>query len=442
MLSYYPMREAIAPLREENNLAKPDLFPLAKHPSQPLKRVSPLCDLCDLCVRHFSIPRASLGRPFSRSLIAAFTILAILTISNLISTACASDLAPKQDHGFRYTNDVQPELPMSIHIIQVERNRPDFEFCTTLGKGNAIGMGVVSEQIKALPHDRGQPLGGINGDFYDKKEKEGGRPRDIQIRFGELITNPAGHTAFWIAPDGSPQMTNIASRCRVAWPNGAETPIILNAQRDDDAAVLYTAVSGPSTKTAGGTELILEPGPNSSWLPLKPGERYAARVREIRTTGNSPLTADTMVLSLGANIAPAPPALRPGDIVQVITETSPDLRGVNVALGGGPALVRDGKPMQFGGLLKLRHPRAALGWNKDHFFLVEVDGRQRDTSIGMTFPEFADYLVKIGCTEAMNLDGGGSSTLWAFGRVQNSPSEGEERPAPNALVILKKSAAK
>ena len=40
----------------------------------------------------------------------------------------------------------------------------------------------------------------------------------------------------------------------------------------------------------------------------------------------------------------------------------------------------------------------------------------------------------------MNFDGGGSATLWAFGMVKNSPSEGEERPAPNALVLLKKTA--
>ena len=56
----------------------------------------------------------------------------------------------------------------------------------------------------------------------------------------------------------------------------------------------------------------------------------------------------------------------------------------------------------------------------------------------MTFAELADYMIKLGCEEAMNLDGGGSSTLWAFGAVRNSPSEGEERPAPNALVVVKR----
>jgi exopolysaccharide biosynthesis protein len=79
-----------------------------------------------------------------------------------------------------------------------------------------------------------------------------------------------------------------------------------------------------------------------------------------------------------------------------------------------------------------------MGWSKDHYFLVEVDGRQSNISVGMTFPELADYLVKLGCEEAMNFDGGGSSTLWALGMVRNSPSEGDERPSANALVVIRR----
>jgi exopolysaccharide biosynthesis protein len=145
-----------------------------------------------------------------------------------------------------------------------------------------------------------------------------------------------------------------------------------------------------------------------------------------------------MVLSIGPKLAATLPALREDATLQVITETFPDLAGADFAIGGGPALVKNGKVMTWKGWIHLRHPRTALGWSKSHFFLVQVDGRQSDLSVGMTFAELADYMVKLGCEEAMNLDGGGSSTLWAFGTVRNSPSEGEERPAPNALVVVKK----
>jgi exopolysaccharide biosynthesis protein len=47
-------------------------------------------------------------------------------------------------------------------------------------------------------------------------------------------------------------------------------------------------------------------------------------------------------------------------------------------------------------------------------------------------------MAKLGCTEAMNLDGGGSSTLWYSGRVRNRPCDGEERLVGNALVVIRK----
>ncbi len=84
-----------------------------------------------------------------------------------------------------------------------------------------------------------------------------------------------------------------------------------------------------------------------------------------------------------------------------------------------------------------RHPRSAFGWNDRYFFLVEVDGRQIDLSLGMTFQELTDYMLKLGCDYAMNFDGGGSAALWAFGDIRSSPSEGKERPSPNALVVVK-----
>ena len=68
-------------------------------------------------------------------------------------------------------------------------------------------------------------------------------------------------------------------------------------------------------------------------------------------------------------------------------ETFPDLSGVQTAIGGGPTLVRNGRPMAWSGFL-LRHPRTAIGWNDEHLFLVEVDGRQPDLSVGMTFPNW------------------------------------------------------
>lgn len=348
---------------------------------------------------------------------------------------------PKQERWFYYTNDINEDVPLSIHIVRIERAHHDFEFCTTLGKGNAVGMAIVSQQVKLLPADCGQPLAAINGDFYEKSEKYLGRARDLQIYFGEVISTPAGHTCFWMDADGTPHMTNVFSRFRVIWPDGKTTPIGLNQLREADTAVLYTSVTGSSTRTSGGSDLILEHSTNSPWLPLKIGQTYTAQVREVRSPGDAPITHETMVLSIGPTLVGRVPTLRAGATLQIVAETVPDLSGAEVAIGGGPTLVQDGKPMQWPGFIHMRHPRSALGWNNDYFFMVEVDGRQSNLSLGMTFPELASYLIKLGCSQAMNFDGGGSATLWTLGAVRNSPSEGDERPSANALVLLKKKPA-
>ena len=126
-----------------------------------------------------------------------------------------------------------------------------------------------------------------------------------------------------------------------------------------------------------------------------------------------------------------------GEVVRISTLTTPNLKGAKTALGGGPSVVVGGKAVHFTDTYG-RHPRAAIGWNREHFFLVEVDGRQRNLSLGMTLNELAAYMVKLGCSEALNLDGGGSATLWVLGTVMSSPSEGHERPAANALVLVQK----
>ena len=193
--------------------------------------------------------------------------------------------------------------------------------------------------------------------------------------------------------------------------------------------------------TRSGREIVLERASKAdSWLPLRAGQIISARVREIREVGGTPLVPDRLVLSLSPTLAEEMPKLAVGDVLKISTATSPDLAGVTTALGGGPVLVRDGKAASFTGSQK-REPRTALGWNKQHFFFLVVDGRQASVSAGMTFPELAAYMEKLGCQVAMNLDGGGSSTFWVRGQVMNSPCYGHERPMANALVLIRQPAS-
>jgi hypothetical protein len=344
-----------------------------------------------------------------------------------------------------YKLDRRPEVPWSINIVRVPRRSGTFEIHAWHGAGRAVGLGTVSQQAAGIRPDLGTAVAAINGDFYQRQGPYSGDPRGLQIMEGELISAPVGSASFWMDASGEPHIANTESGLRVTWPDGHSTPIELNQARKANAIVLYTPALGTSTQTKGGREMVLER--DSDLLPLKPGKAYRTRVAEVRNTGNSPLSPQKVVLSIGPGLAASCPQVPVGAELVITTDTTPSLRGVKTAISGGPVLVRGGKAQrvrvpdsdsyEFGSATE-RHPRSAVGWNDDYFFFVEVDGRQKRVSVGMTLQELASYLAKLGCTDAMNLDGGGSATLWYAGQVRNRPCDGHERVVGNALVAIQR----
>jgi len=290
--------------------------------------------------------------------------------------------------------------------------------------------------VSRIPSAWGRPLAAVNGDLYNNHTSYSGDPEGLQILHGELVSAPSPErVCFWLDSNRVPHRGDVRSRFTVTWPDGRTTPLGLNEARDTDAVVLYTSVVGASSRTHAGLDLVLEREGTNTWLPLEVGRTYTARVLEANPAGNSPIRPDTLVLSIGSTLLAQLPKLEAGAVLKFSTTTSPELSGVSTAIGGGPTLVVDGKPANWPGL-QMRHPRTAIGWNQDYLFLVVVDGRQTRLSAGMTLPELAAYMVKLGCQEAMNLDGGGSATCWLYGNVRNSPSQGRERRAANGLVLL------
>ena len=243
----------------------------------------------------------------------------------------------------------------------------------------------------------------------------------------------------WLDDKSQPHIGVVRSAFEVKFRDGKSLPVEVNEERIRGSARIYTPRLGASTQTTGGREVVLERLNDQEWLPLRPGMSYTAKVREVRETGNTKLEPDIVVLSIDAQLLASMPNLKPGDEVSLDTTTLPNTRGCDTAIGGGPTLLHDGKPGAYVGRND-KHPRSAFGWNDSHWFFVEVDGRQSNLSIGMTIPEFSEYLRTLGVKEALNLDGGGSATLWLFGQVVNSPCYGYERSTANGLLILKREA--
>ncbi len=372
------------------------------------------------------------------------------------SLAAEAGSAPtKGDRGISYRNDRIESAPWSVHVVKVSRDDPTLEIRSTLARGTVLGLSTLSEQARAIPAEIGTPLAGVNGDFYQREGNAyAGDPRGLQIVDGELVSAPTGnpnYCAFWIDSEGLPHTGDVKPQFKATLANRRSFRIGLNEERSSSEVVLFTPTLGRATRANSGRELILEKAGDGPWLPLRPGETYQARVRSVNDAGNTRLEKDIMVLSFGTRARSTVTNVEPGAIVTLSTATLPDLRGAKAAIGGGSVVTLAGKGARLGQsndgkagnvyqarAMFERHPRGAVGWSKSHLFLVEVDGRQRGLSVGMTLEELGAYMATIGCEEAINLDGGGSATFWYRGRVVNSPCDGTERAIANGLVIVRK----
>lgn len=127
---------------------------------------------------------------------------------------------------------------------------------------------------------------------------------------------------------------------------------------------------------------------------------------------------------------------------ELIINTNPEWKNVKHIISGGPYLVRNSEVFvdmtaQKLGAIGGRNPRSAIGYTADNnLILVAVDGRE-GSSIGMTLMELASFMQSIGCTNAMNLDGGGSTVMYVNGQVVNKPQMKGGIPLSNAIVLSK-----
>jgi exopolysaccharide biosynthesis protein len=335
------------------------------------------------------------------------------------------------------------KVPCNIHVIKIPRDPLRWEVRTTHAYGKALGLEKLTAQLQRLESEA--TVAAINGDYYVRQGTFAGDPRGLQIVNGELISGPTDGVSFWIDALDHPNIGTTSARFSIEWPDGSSTPYEMNAPGDDRSLVLLTPAAGSSIKSRGGTDIILERHENQPWLPLRPGRVYSAKVQRLQKSRELRIDSDTLALSVGRRLSI--PKLSQGAIIKISTHTEPSLRGVSEALSGGPILVRDRKKVPIKTVasdsyifssMRERHPRSAIGWNDHHFFLVSVDGRQPGVSEGLTLDELSVQLIKLGCTHAINLDGGGSATLWYDGKIRNFLCDGYERKIANGLSFVER----
>jgi hypothetical protein len=282
-------------------------------------------------------------------------------------------------------------------------------------------------------------VAGVNGDFFDTHT---GSVIGGVVSGGRPVKSPnPRHHQLSVAADGTLTAGVVAWRTTVVPTDLQPLSVVsINVPRPL-GVVLYTPMYGATTaKVNGATELtgVIE----SPRGPLRMGQTVVVRLTR-SSGGGTPIPRNGVVLSGRGSAARTLADLwrRVGSRavasrVLLRTESTP---AAMESIGGAPVLVRHGRrwvQSTGGSFVTGRHPRTAVGWTRGgDVLLVTVDGRQPGYSEGMSLPELADLMLGLGADEAMNLDGGGSTTFARGADVLNRPSDRLVRRYGRSAVV-------
>jgi len=338
--------------------------------------------------------------------------------------------------------------PTWVGVVRIPLPLPkDLALTPALGDENGLARKTVSQIASFVQQSKGYVTAAINGDYFSMTfSPYSGAPLGIHIQEGELVSLPwSNRSALVGLKDGRVLITRFRFSAQVRFPDGTEAQLGgLNQAPPREGLCLFTHAFGVTTQTPlGTTELIAIAN-----LPLRPNNPLILTTQQVTDVGNSQIPRDGAVLVATGKLAERLKTITPNEKLEITVTLTPldanfDPQDIVWAIGGGPRLLRDGQISieceQEGfstSFRQTKHPRTAVGLKSDALLWVVVDGRQPGYSEGMSLDELAEFLLNAGCKDALNLDGGGSSTLFVRGAVMNRPSDGRERPIANALLLL------
>ncbi|MEV7682039.1 phosphodiester glycosidase family protein [Streptomyces sp. NPDC088341] len=306
-----------------------------------------------------------------------------------------------------------------------------------LSSGKVSDRRTVSQL--AAGHDAGpgrRTVAAINADFFDINET--GAPQGPGLSDGEVVQSPApgAHQAVGIGPGNAGRILKLYFDGTVTLPSGPRALEAYNAANVPAGGIgAYTTGWGEADR-----RLTVDRAAPVAEAAVRDGKVVSVS----GVPGNGPIAEGTTVLVGREAGAVALAGLRPGDPVTLEYRPRADSGSVpRTAVGGRELLVADGTAVGHEGEgNNTAAPRTAVGFSRDGgtMQVITVDGRQADSG-GVTLTELGLMMREAGAYNALNLDGGGSSTLVARApgsdglRVENSPSDGSERTVPNGLAL-------
>ena len=369
----------------------------------------------------------------------------------LPAPASAVEVAP----GVQWTTIVREAGPERINVLELDPGVVG----GVLSNGRIAGRERVSTMAR-----RSGAVAGVNGGYFGPS----GDPVGVLAIDGQLLSEPVdGRSALLVGTGGATvaplrfrgsvtingvtRLIDGLDRTRGLVPacggRGGDLPTVRpNAAltcTDASELVLLSPSYGARPPREGGVEAVLRDG----------------MVARVRGPGTGPVPRDGLLLTGTGDAArflrnAALPRSRAEVELRLSASGQPlDLAQQTLMVGGGPRLLRGGRvsvtakaegfappqaPAFFGTFVAARQPRTLAGVRTDGtVLLVTVDGRRPGWSAGMTLPEAARLMQSLGAHDALNLDGGGSSTMTVRGEVVNRPSDrAGERAVSDGVYAL------
>ncbi len=329
---------------------------------------------------------------------------------------------------FQSRNFSTPRGPVRVYVLDVDPRSKAVDVRPVLAAATLPCRATVAGMVAASG-----AWGGVNGGFFSRE----GQPLGMLVIDGEWIREPiGGRTVLGITTDGELLMDRLTFCGRVVFSGlgGQRLTAINRGHEQPDSMVMLTRRYGEFVPGAPGrTRLAVDA---SGVVVAKETDGAALRIPE-----------GGFVLSGIGRMAASLRMVEVGTKVSVDLRTRPYWPNLRHAIGGGPRLVKDGREHITAAAERFRpdvyasrRSRTAVGITRDgRLLLVAAEalnapgGGERD---GMTLQELASTMIKLGAWQAMNLDGGGSTTFVADRRLLNTPDDGAARRVCNALLVF------
>ncbi|MGJ6979116.1 phosphodiester glycosidase family protein [Aestuariimicrobium soli] len=321
---------------------------------------------------------------------------------------------------------LQPGGWVTGHVMDADLSVPSLGLDVADG-GTVSGSNATVETFAT----DARAVAAVNGDYFDMNATDAPVGTNVSSAGVRTISN-AGRPSFTVA-DGKAAVRALMSTATLATTTGTEK---------------LTAVNSPNVAAHQAT-LFTQAWGSYSLAALVPADEGALRVIRVRDGVVTQVSTDRSALTL-------PSAIKPGESVVVARGTAAQRLAtasvgdavdvtvgtdvpVDVAVGGSQWMIRDGVVSTVD---EATAGRTAIGVSKDgtRLKVVTIDGRAGD-SHGMTIRELSAFMRDLGVWNALNLDGGGSTTLLARPagtealQLVNRPSDGSQRLDSNALVF-------